>query len=383
MKTNYFIKLALCSFVGAASLHSNQALAFRNPIPEQTLNVQIKYDPFQDEVYEMSIIGTARADIEQVSHGEFKLTHSRDGYNGYNVAWEPWFVTYNRDFKSTVLKLNSENDSIDAKVGSGNATLLMPYMTTITNNQTISNNCSSIIETNNGHRNWATTTVHGSPYDNSRCRSLKYYPGETDFSGNPLDHGYIERYFKIDPYILKNAKFGSYIGTHIDSTDYVLNVNSGYQNFENYIYNVTLLIQPNLQALEFDKETLNLDVYRTENSIVGKGEVGFNVNGSFRDKQKFDIIITSINACDDRKLCMNNAITDKDIPYEVTITDPYTSTSKKISKNGEKISINAKNDFYLSSKALFDFETHDTSHQGIYEDTIMFQIALDLIDVEL
>ncbi|HDZ3732066.1 TPA: hypothetical protein RSW61_003693 [Vibrio harveyi] len=378
MKKILFTVLTLTSFYSYSDW---------NRVPDQTIYINAKYDQESQQFYDLSASGSDLIEISLVEGNQIKIKHGRDGYKGVIVpAYSLYRVARNTapESKSQILRGNSKSESFSIDVGRGGSKVV-GIPTTNTNRAFDGDGCRMSDTWTNHFQSFEvfankTNSIYSSDWCLApRNRSSQY--NSFVFPSNGGQIGFIERYFRFPINKINNLPLDSYSGTYesYPTADVIRSGNTDLGR-EMYRYIISFEIRPSINSFIVDNENLAFSVNRQHDRILGKAQTGFNIRGSFHNSQSFDFTFTSLNnASCSGSLCMINTSASTALPYTVKVLDPSTLQEKKVTRSGQKVTIDADQNYQLSSGLFFEFESDNTALSGTFYDVVTVRAELKII----
>lgn len=369
------------------SVFPTASYASWNVVPDQTISINVKYDQASREIYDLSAFGSDLIEISIINGNEIKIKHGRDGYKGVVVppSIDHRFARNSvPESRTHTLVGRATNETIVVDVGRGNSQVVgLP--TTVANRNFDGDGC-RITDTWTAHFsdyqvfNTKTNSIYSADWCLGRSvRSSQYSSFIFPSDGGQI--GYIERYFKLPIDIINKAVLDEYVGTYLSHpTADVIRIGSYDLGRELYRYVISINIKPSVNSFIIDNENINFSVNKQTSQINGKAQTGFTVQGSFLNSQAFDMTFNSANsALCGGALCLLNTLVGTTVPYTTKVFDPATLQEKPVSRNGQKVTIYADQDYRLSGGLFFEFDTENTALSGTFNDILTVRVELKLI----
>lgn len=365
----------------------NSSYASWNYVPDQTINISVKYDQSSQQFYGLSASGSDLIEVSIIDGNTIKIHHGRDGYKGVRVP----AGTSHRFARNTALETrthalvgNSTNGTIVVDVGRGNSKI-MGLPTTSAGRNFDGIGCRTTDTwtaqfTSYQVYNTKTNSIYSGDWCLGQNATLSQY-GDFIFPSDGGQIGYVERYFKFPMDIVNKIALDEYVGIYqsAPTADVIRNGNFDLGR-ELYRYVISVNIKPSINSFLVDHENLIFAVNKQSTQIVGKAQTGFNIQGAFLNSQAFDLTLTSSNnALCSGELCLVNSAASTTIPYTAKVFDPSTLLEKRISRSGQKITIYSDKDYHLSGGLLFEFDTENTALSGGFNDILTVRVELKLI----
>ncbi|ODS04500.1 hypothetical protein RJD39_21170 [Vibrio scophthalmi] len=358
-----------------------------NVVPDQTININVKYDQASNQFYDLSAFGSDLIEVSIVNGNEIKIKHGRDGYKGVVVpAYESHRYTRNSfpENRSHTLVGRSTNEAITIDIGRGSSKVMgMPTSNSI--NHYDGYGCSTTDTWTATFTNYEvfhskTNSVYSGDWCIGRYSNLSQY-GSFTFPNDGGQIGYIERYFKFSLDVINSMPLDEYVGTYLSHpTADVIRIGSSNFGRELYRYVISVNLKPSVNRFVIDNENISFSVNKQASQIKGKSQTGFDIRGSFHNSQAFDMTFNSSNsALCGEALCLLNSAAGTTIPYMVNVFDPATLLEKAVSRNGQKVTIYADQDYRLSGGLFFEFDTENTAVSGTFNDILTVRVELKLI----
>lgn len=355
-----------------------------NVLPDQIININIKYDQATQQFYDISATGSDLIELSVIDGNQIKIKHGRDGYKN---VFATGVIRYARNSHSEVRSHNligrSTNETMAIDVGRGNSKIVgIPAAGGSRNFD--GNGCQSTDTWAGGFTRYDVYhTKTNSVYSGDWCLgqgSTIQSSGYT-FPNDAGQIGYIERYFKFSKDIIDNISMDEYMGIYQShSTADVIRIGNANLGRELYRYVISMNIKPSINRFVINDESLDFSVNKQNSNINGKAQTGFTVQGSFLNSQAFDMTFNSGNsALCGGVLCLSNSAAGTTIPYMVNVFDPATLLEKPVSRSGQKVTIYADQDYRLSGGLFFEFDTDNTALSGTFNDILTVRVELKLI----
>ncbi|MCY9804863.1 hypothetical protein OTK51_15650 [Vibrio scophthalmi] len=348
---------------------------FPNPLPNQVMTINLKYDREAREIYGLNAFGSNFIEANIKGDG-FEITHGRDGFIGTTGDGRYSVGMVNSDVGENFLINTIDGTRVSYYVGMIKNRMHFNARTHFYPKQT-NTNCRSIPTIRD---NTVNDVVFESvdPFLPTLCRVNMYYTRAYSFD-DVNKSGEIKRYFKFDMNILDKLDFGTYQGQFFTTPAHIFS-RYNIEKLEPYTFNITLDIEPSITVFSVDSESINFSVNKQTNQIIGKAQTGFDIRGSFHNSQAFDMTFNSSNsALCAGALCLSNSVEGTTIPYMVKVFDPATLLEKPVSRNGQKVTINADQEYRLSGGLFFEFDTDNTALSGTFNDILTVRVELKLI----
>lgn len=368
-------------------LCSSSSYASWNVVPDQTINISVKYDQESQQFYDLNASGSDLIDVSMVDGNAIKIKHGRDGYKGVVVPAysDHRFARDSRqESRSHTLFGRLTKEVITLDVGRGNSKIMGMPTTTAERNF-------------DGIRCRTTDTWTGSfkPYEVFNTKIVSVYSfdwclGQTaqtsqyadfTFPNNGGAIGYIERYFKFSLDSINRMPLDEYVGTYSSHpTADVIRRGISDLGRELYRYVISINIKPSINSFIVDNENIDFLINKQSSQIIGKAQTGFKVRGSFHNSQAFNMTFSSLNnARCGGALCLSNTEANTQIPYQIRVLDPSTLQEKPVTSSGQKVTIFADKDFQLSGGLFFEFESDNTALSGTFNDVVTVRAELKII----
>lgn len=358
-----------------------------NRVPDQVVHINVKYDQQARMFYDLTANGLDFTEISIIDDNQIKIRHSRDGYKGVRVPPSSSF----RFVRDTYFELKnydlvgvSKRDILPINIGRGNSKIIgMP--TTSASRYYYSNGCTQSDNWTEGFVSFdAWVTKNSAFYSPDACLGMfgvttQY--ADYVFPNDGAAIGYVERYFELDLRTINKLPLDTYFGIY-DSlpTADVIRIGNTDLGREMYRYMISIELKPSINSFRIDNENLSFSVNKQSSTINGKAQTGFTVIGSFLNSQAFDMTFNSTNSslCGG-EFCLLNTSLGTTIPYTTKVFDPSTLQEKPVSKNGQKVTVYADQNYHLSGGLFFEFDTKNTNLSGTFNDLLTVMIELKLI----
>lgn len=356
-----------------------------NSLQDQNITITVKYDKETQEFYDLSATGSNYFNY-QIRNDGFEITHGRDGFIGASTEFNNQSIRVGLDTNQDlgVKYLINTSTGAKASLDVGLLSAFFRYQGQSANaHSDNAQNCQSTSPLKQGLNDVRFRLRD--PFSYARCNTKFWFSGNHNYGSDVSNIGTIERYFRFDIDQLNKLEFGIYQGNFINQGVYLNQIfNSDPNNIgrttERYNFNVQLEIKPSINSFKVDSENLAFSVNRQHDRILGKAQTGFNIRGSFHNSQSFDLTFTSLNnASCSGSLCMINTSASTALPYTVKVLDPSTLQEKKVTRSGQKVTIDADQNYQLSSGLFFEFESDNTALSGTFNDVVTVRAELKII----
>lgn len=377
----YFFKIIFSMFIFAIPSFSYAQWSI---VPDQVFNINVKYDQYKKEFYDLVLTGPEGGSIQILSNNEILISHGRNGFIDELVAnrtkikyvrntfLEPRFIT---------MIGTKTQESIKVDVGLRNTQHYGPALQQNFGGGNLSNGCNiSYTALTPFFRFWMNGNLTGNLYEPNHCESIIFDTFGSSFPNSARGVGFVERVFKFDEKKLNTVSFGEYqvtYRTHPQS-DFLRDENHGVGR-EVYQYNIVVDIVKNINSISIEDNNLVFSVSKAGGTINGVAQTGFKVIGAFHNSQAFNVTFSSNNAslCAGN-FCLRNMDTSKTIKYSVEVLDPTTMINLNFNKNNEVKTIYSDNIQDLNGVLRFGFQSNDNTLQGNFSDVISMMVSLKL-----